>query len=251
MQERILYKKSPLKEVSFRLVFPTILSINSIVPMTFQDDIRGEYPFYQKNLEDGITIKFNGILKLDDNQKSQIHEFISSDKKGKVSLSSNFLKISTLSYDRWEDFREMVEKVVGIFEKNYKPSFYTKEELIYTNLIRRSKWNLEDKAWSELLQPQILGMMTAEKEKETRRYNSQIEYTSSEMGVTTKEEVKMVFVDKETKSSFLLNKYCYFANRIDCGKMINIADSLHDCTYGFIRHSVTDVLYQAMLPEVI
>ena len=49
--KRVRYEKSPLVEVIFQLRFPTILSINAVQPVEFQELIRKEFPFYEEGVE--------------------------------------------------------------------------------------------------------------------------------------------------------------------------------------------------------
>jgi uncharacterized protein (TIGR04255 family) len=49
--ERIVYRNNPLTEVVCQLRFPPILSIESELPVKFQDAIREMYPSFQEKVE--------------------------------------------------------------------------------------------------------------------------------------------------------------------------------------------------------
>lgn len=167
--ERIIYRKNPLEVVICQLRFPPILSIETEIPAKFQDLIRADYPLYNETTEFKINMpKESGdqipseILELKPTSTStRNYEFISEDNNWKVNLTRNFLAVSTLQYTRWEDFKR---HLIGPFEALiaiYSPAYFSRVGLRYKDVFKRSILGLDNTPWSELLQPYIIGIMTA------------------------------------------------------------------------------------------
>lgn len=164
---RIIYNKNPLTEVICQLSFPAILLIDSEVPALFQGKIQEEYPIYQE--AQGANLKLNfpqelaqvvgNTLSLKSGRAT--YQFISADKKWRVTLTRESFSVSTIEYKRWEDFKRHLEIAFAAFVEVYKPPFFTRVGLRYQDLIQRSKLGLENVGWSELLSPPIAGEFSA------------------------------------------------------------------------------------------
>jgi len=164
---RVIYQKNPLTEVICQLSFPAILRIDSEVPANFQGKIQKQYPIYQE--AQGANLKLNfpqelaqvvgNTLSLKSGRAT--YQFLSADKKWKVTLTRETLSVSTVEYKRWEDFKHHLEIAFTAFIEEYKPHFFTRIGLRYQDLIQRSKLGLDDISWSELLSPPIAGELSA------------------------------------------------------------------------------------------
>ena len=246
--KRVKYRKSPLLEVIFQLQFPTILAINSNQPVGFQEKIRNRYPFYQEILE-----QQNELLITSDGHSTAINQtknycFISKDHTYKINLTSSFIAISSVGYTQWEDFIEHIKYVVPLFEEEYMPTFYTRVGLRYIDAITRSKLGLSGQKWSDLIQPQILGIITPEIEDGIQSFVSSAEYKNSDGCSLTRTHIELVHVDNDPELSLLMD--CdYFTNIIiEKDAMLNIANRLHQYSSNFINNAITDILNEAMEP---
>ena len=150
--ERVIYERNPLIEVVCQLRFPPILKISHQEPVKFQEEIRSQYPLFETNKVNvppeilDITQNFNLSLPQDTS-----YNFKSEDKKWSLSITKDFIALTTSSYERYEQFKERLEAALSIFERIYEPSFYTRIGLRYRNLIIRSKLETQGKSWSELI----------------------------------------------------------------------------------------------------
>ena len=164
---RVIYQKNPLTEVICQLSFPAILLIDSEVPASFQGKIREEYPIYQE--VQGANLKLNfpqELAQVVGNSLSlksgrPTYQFLSADRKWRVTLTRESLSVSTVEYKRWEDFKRHLETAFAAFLEEYKPHFFTRIGLRYQDLIQRSELGLENVTWSELLSPPIAGELSA------------------------------------------------------------------------------------------
>lgn len=164
---RVIYQKNPLTEVICQLSFPAILRIDSEVPANFQGKIQEQYPIYQE--AQGANLKLNfpqelaqvvgNTLSLKSGRAT--YQFLSADKKWKITLTRETLSVSTVEYKRWEDFKHHLETAFNAFVEEYKPPFFTRVGLRYQDLIQRSTLGLDDVSWSELLSKPIAGELSA------------------------------------------------------------------------------------------
>lgn len=162
---RVLYEKNPLSSVISQLRFPPILRIDSELPAKFQESIRREYPnFSQKQLPDtklSLPAELSRILgeelSLGIHGGKQAYDFSSGDGVWQISLTRDFIALTTKNYIQWQDFRNRFTDILDVFEAEYAPAHYLRAGLRYQDLVKRTKLNLKDVPWSELLQPHIAG----------------------------------------------------------------------------------------------
>jgi uncharacterized protein (TIGR04255 family) len=162
---RFIYDKNPLVEVVCQLRFPRILKIDADAPAVFQEKIRREYPLFRENsvtdlklnLPPEIVKMSGGVFPSSMRTGKGAYDFISADEKWKVGLTSEFIALSTLKYERWEDFKSHLEKPLNALIEIYEPSFFSRIGLRYKDLIRREELGLGNSKWAELLEPHIAG----------------------------------------------------------------------------------------------
>ena len=249
--ERVKYKNSPLVEVVFQLRFPTILSINTNPPVEFQENIRENYPLFEEQLEEAGDVIVNPQLRVASLRKTGEHKnyaFISADNKIKINLTPSFIAISTMAYTQWEDYRKHIDFVVPIFESVYHPAFYTRVGLRYIDVITRSVFDLQDRNWTELIKPHILGMVTEEHEAGVKTYLSETEYETKEDRVLSKAHFEFVHVNDQAELSLLIDCDYYSVGMTKIEEMNNVAEKLHNASSQFIQTAITEKLHQAMQP---
>ena len=89
---RYAYGRSQLIEVICQLRFPTILSIDTREPADFQETVRAAFPRYQCQVE-----KLPGVNGAPARTVNN-HTFISEDGGYKLSLTKDFIALSTMRY---------------------------------------------------------------------------------------------------------------------------------------------------------
>ena len=115
---RYAYGKSQLIEVICQLRFPTILSIDTREPADFQETVRAAFPRYQCQVE-----KLPGVNGAPARTVNN-HTFISEDGGYKLSLTKDFIALSTMRYTHWEDFAARLDEPLGQFIKIYRPNCF-------------------------------------------------------------------------------------------------------------------------------
>ena len=168
-RERVIYAKNPLETVICQLRFPPILRIEAETPFQFQEKIRAEYPIVKERNLGTAGIPFPPeILKVFGEEMSwlktgkQAYEFHSDDEAWTVTLTKEYIALTSKRYTRWEEFKERLLIVVSALEEVYKPAQYTRIGLRYRDIVNRSKFNLKGVDWSELLQPHIAGELNSD-----------------------------------------------------------------------------------------
>ncbi len=158
---RVIYQKNPLVEVICQLRFPLLLRIDTEPPADFQEALREEYPKLKVEKSLGINISVQGNIP-SPGATGLKYEFASEedDPIWKVVLANNFLALTTKKYERWEEFRERLEKLIAILAEIYRPNFFTRIGLRYQDLIVRSELDLKDCSWTDLLKPHIAGLFS-------------------------------------------------------------------------------------------
>lgn len=246
--KRVKYRKSALREVIFQVRFPSILKIDAEIPSEFQEAVRQKYPLFTDRLNE-TTVNVNGqeqtII------KNHNYEFVSAKGKTKVNLTSSFLAVSALDYDRWEVFKLDCQAVYDVLLSVYRPSVTQRIGLRYKDLITRSNWNLQHLAWKDLINEHELGILAELPEKEVNRYAFDIEI-ASEDSVVEHRHFELVR-DQQTpkEKSFLIDCDYFIQGIIPCDLVFKSAESLHNHSSNFIRSIITDTLNTAMEPEEI
>jgi len=156
--ERVIYKRNPLVEVACQIRFPTILKISNQEPFEFQDKIRFKYPLYEVQESVSIPGVQNELLQLVQklglplNFQDTTYNFRAENLKWQISLNKDFIALATTEYERYESFKERFQEVLDIFEQVYQPSFYSRSDLKYQDLIIPSNLNLDkNKTWADLI----------------------------------------------------------------------------------------------------
>lgn len=249
--KRVHYGKSPLVEVIFQLRFPTILNINSNQPVDFQERIREKYPFFEEQVEEQGDILYNPQIKataLRKTSENKNYAFITEDNLTKINLTPSLIAISTRDYTQWEEFKKHIEFVIPVFEEIYKPSFYTRVGLRYIDVITKSILGLEEKPWTELMKPHVLGMITTDHEAGVKTYLSETEYVTEVDGVLSKAHFEFVHVNEQPEVSLLIDCDYYSLGITKADAMKPAAEKLHDASSQFIQTAITKELHEAMLP---
>ncbi len=245
--QRVRYEKSPLIEVIFQLRFPTILKIGANAPEDFQEEIREVYPYYEEAIESAGDIIFSNGRPTPISRQNKNYSFVSADENYKINLTPNFISLSTVNYTQWEDFRQQIKFAVEAFEKIYRPTFYSRVGLRYEDAITKSHLGLDDKKWSELIKPHVLGVMTEYREEGTQSFLSTAEFDNGD-DTRIKTHFELVHVNGASEISFLIDCDYFTLERTDKNNMMEVADKLHAKSTSFIRNAITDELHEAMGP---
>lgn len=251
--DRVIYEYNPLFEVVCQLTFPPILKISHQEPVEFQDEIRFQYPLFERTQPQippeiaKVVQQFN--LPLPNNSA---YIFKSEDQKWKLAVDKDFIALTTSAYERYEYFREKLEFAVTIFERIYKPSFYTRVGLRYRDLIVRSELQLESKKWSELITRRIASelydsdfsgsIQSINKSLVLKVDNGQVNFNH---GLVYVENTKA----NDEEEAYLLDADFYTERKIARDENVwNILDSFNKSARKLFRCSISETLHDALRP---
>ena len=251
--QRVTYSRNPLLEVICQLRFPKILRIETEVPVGFQEAIRAEYPTL--NTSRAIELPF-----LSNSQTSSppivmgqglTYEFLDKEGKWKLVLSSDFIALSTMSYEKWEDFKSRLSTAVDLLVKHYSPSHFTRVGLRYQDLIIRSELELLQHPWRSLLQPPILGVFMADNLPEQdfiealSVFACRLDYADAVLRV----RYGLARKDESEELGYLIDADFYTENITEINDATHALDRFNREAGNFFRWCITEELQQALQPK--
>lgn len=257
--KRVIYEKNPLVNVICQLRFPPILKIDSEIPAQFQDFIKEEYPIYeelteiQSEVPSRLSPQFpESIIKqLSKTVVNKNHGFTSIDGIWKINLTRTFLSISSSKYITWEDFSDRFKKPFEALVKIYQPPFFTRIGIRFIDIIDRSKLNLQDASWRDLLQPYFLGLLSSDIEKSIRSYENAYEIELENIESKVRIVTSFVHNMQNEEVCFQIDSDFYSPSRTSIEKTWEELNYLHERSSRLIRWVVTDKLHDAMIPNPI
>jgi len=247
------YGRSPLIETICQLKFPAILSIGSREPADFQEEIREDFPRYTRLNEQAAPKLVNPgtpQARFETPAPTVNHQFLSADNRWKINLANGFVALSTLSYPGWEEFARMLDKVAAAFIAVYRPAFFERIGLRYINGISRTVLGLEDRRWSELINPRYLGPLADPEVREESVPSHSEDFLMEVAGGTLK--LKAALADfkrgEEQEKRFLLDLDVSMKGNLELSYTAGTLSSLHLTAKRAFGGAVTDALHEAMAP---
>ena len=247
-----VYEKSQLIEVICQLRFPAILAIDARDPVDFQDTVRERFPRYHCQTEQTSGKEPQSIRN---------HSFISEDGAYKLSLTKNFIALSTMRYRGWENFAHTLDEPLGQFIRIYRPAYFERVGLRYVNGVSRKMLELEDRRWNDLFQPQYLSVLDDDgvDEGSVSKCSVDIERKLGEhlfvklhagpglvqRTLRTPEGLRPV---QEKEARFIFDQDLYAAGNIKLSAVTDTLDQLHEHADRLFSEAITDVLHNAMDP---
>jgi uncharacterized protein (TIGR04255 family) len=257
-EERCIYRNHQLGEVICQLRFPEILSIGASAPVAFQEAIRDEYPQYAAKM-DTPAPKLTGApghFTLENQPGSVNYHFISEDGTWRVNLTSKFISLACTQYTGWEEFALRLDKPLAAFIKTYKPAYFERIGLRYLNFISRSKLDLENVPFSELISPIYLGPLADDDVSEANSSRCSID---AEIGLRGGCRAKLHagpgFVKRNGQADqevrFIFDQDLFLPGKLPINLTTGALQTLHTQAFSIFRGAITDTLHDALAPESI
>lgn len=252
---RVIYGKNPLEEVICQLKYPTILRIDKEIPADFQEAIRGEYPIFAEPQEAGISASlpqevakiFGPELAL--GTQHRLYRFSTEDEQWSVTLTKDFIALSTRSYRQWEEFKQRLEQAVRVFVDQYQPHAYSRIGLRYRDVIHRSKLGLKDVPWAELLSPYIAGALAA------TYLAPSISHVARQLRMALNPESNQVLlrhgsaIDKQTNEpAYVIDADFFTEQKTEINDALRVLDYFNREAGRLFRWCIEDRLHDAMEP---
>lgn len=255
--ERLQYARSPLVEVICQLRFPTILSIGANEPAAFQEAVRKDFPRYAARQEQvpPKVVKKGNATALEPQKPITNYHFVSEDGRWKLNLTQNFIALSTLSYQRWEDFAARLDQPLAQFIQIYQPAFFERLGLRYVNAISRQRLGLEDQLWDDLIRDHYVGILGQPDVEETEITKCSLDVETPLVGgYRMKVHAGPGLIgggktDKEVK--FILDSDFSASGQLTADSVPAKLEDMHRFALCLFRGAITDELHQAMGPTLL
>ncbi len=254
--KRVIYDINPIHEAILQVKFPPILAINVSEPAEFQERIREVFPIYRAEVttHQDITlspVKGEMISSVNERRKLKNHMFISKDGHNKINLTQDFISLSTVNYIRWEYFIDLFRPVLLAFNEIFKPSFYTRIGLRYTDVLSREKLNLTDKPWSSLIDDKYLGAFALKDENYVLANESLFSWRLDDGISILQVHTGLAKTVPNEKEKFVIDSDVYRLENMDTEQFDPIISYLHNQSGRFSTSTMKDELKSAMHPEEI
>ncbi len=251
--DRCQYARSPLVEVICQLRFPTILSIGAKDPAEFQEAVRRDFPRYAARQEQlPPKLKPGPTPTLEQQKPVTNYNFVSADGAWKLNLTQDFIALSTLRYQRWEDFATRLDKPLAQFIQIYQPAFFQRIGLRYVNAVSRQRLGLTGLLWDDLIQSPYLGILGEPDVDETDVTKCSVDVESPLAGGC---RMKLHAgpgllgggkTDKEVK--FIFDQDLSAAGNLPADSVPARLEDLHQYAVRLFRGAITQELHNAMGP---
>jgi uncharacterized protein (TIGR04255 family) len=158
--DRVRYTKNPLQDVTGQVRFPPLLGLDDSLASKMQAALAKDFPIVQTGepLQVAIAIGNKPTMAAPPSGKAPlIYQFLSLDQQERVALARDSVTFTQTKYERWETFREKLERVLELTAEIYQPSTVMRVGLRYRDLIDRDVLSINDASWRDLLAPFVLG----------------------------------------------------------------------------------------------
>jgi len=251
---RVIYKRNPLSEVICQVRFPPILRVEAEPPAAFQERVRAGYPLFRELQPDlpagNVPPEIASIVKamLPNRARTTAYEFASEDGAWSITLSRDSLALKTTTYRRWEEFHEHLERPFAGLNELYRPAFFSRVGLRYVDVIQRSKLELKDRPWSELLKPHIAG------EFAVPELSGQIEHGARQLRVKLAGEGSVMIrhgiaIEQSTNEQcFIIDSDFFVERRLEPQHALGLLNDFNRKSGHLFRWCIQDALHRAMEP---
>ncbi len=258
-QPRTHFDHPQLREVICQLRFPAILSIDTQEPAVFQEAIRREFPRYTRK-QDRIAPKVTlvgGAPQVANQPPVTNHTFVSQDNRWKLNLTRDFISLSTLAYNGWEEFGRRLDLPLAQFIRIYSPSFFHRLGLRYVNIFSRRDLGLEDEPFRELFNDPYLGILSQEDVQETATAKCSVDFdTALDSSCRAKVhagpglvKTNAPNVPQDTEVKFVLDMDLFMSGELAPAYAAGALETLHAHSTRLFLGAITDKLYQALEPR--
>jgi len=249
--QRVVFGRNPLVEVICQLRFPTILDIGSRAPAEFQEDIRAEYPLYERDADEGIPAEIAQVLSrlpAGRPEEDATHKFVSADSKRVVSLNRGFVAVATTDYDRWELFKAEINRAKIALEQRYHPAFYSRIGLRYRDVIDRMQLGMGSVSWSDLVRSDVAGVLGSEIQERVIRQRTETVVRLADVVPGGQALLRHGLADGESGQVYLIDADFSTEERNSSDDVFGVLDEFNRLAGDLFRWAITPRLHNALDP---
>jgi uncharacterized protein (TIGR04255 family) len=234
-----------------------MLRIETEVPSAFQQKLLPDYINLTEHQELVLDVQMGGNPDTGRDEVKQPttpvvknYEFATDDYKWKINLTRNFLSLSTNNYHSWEECKAKFAAALNAFVGVYNPIVFTRIGLRYVDLIIRSKLNLNDTDWTELIGQQLLGVLASEDiKKSIKTYQSTFVLELGKGEGVVRVATGIVKLTETGENCFLIDSDYSDARKKKAEEIIPKLDYFHSKAFGLFQWCITEKLHTSMGPQ--
>ena len=251
MYEETCYKEPFLKEVIFRIDFPSpIESLERTVPKDLLKEISNRFPISEPRKAHTQEFQFSGSsLQAKTNEVTQ-WVYFGKEREKSLILDSAALIISIKEYITYEEFVDDTKHILEVFFKVFNEISAARIGLRYVNLIDLNE--PDPFSWKDYINEEILGIIDFHVEKQflTRVFHI-VEYNFD--GLAVKYQFGIANPDYPAhikRKQFVLDIDAYSHGSFDYGEVLTVIDDAHSKVQDIFEKSITDKLRAKMKPII-
>lgn len=239
--ERVLFRKSPLRQVICQLRFPPVLSIAQEVPIALQEALRDEYPMFAEQPEVTIGLRPSSFAPVA-GASTRAWRFSDAEENWSVALAATFLAMDTSRSEHFEDFRRRFRRVWERAFDIHRVPFLTRVGLRYLNVLEKPS-DADPRTYGpERITPALVG------------------YLSSELAgggiLSSRQEIHLpeagfrvaIRCGLDEEGNLLLDMDAFCQERTEVIAVDTLLARFNDSSYRLFRWCVTSKLFQEMGP---
>lgn len=245
--QRFVYDKTTLREVICQLRFTPILKISTEPPADFQEEIRNVFPLFSEKSPIEIEGMPDFMRQAIPQTFPKAYNFTSEDGLTTISLTQDYIALSTQNYLRFENFLEKMNLTLNAIHKTYNPSFFVRTGLRYIDIIKRSSLDLLDFHWSDLLNQNIAGELAGDLSECVIGSKSNNLYKFCDFKLRCQHGI--IKMKGEEEECYTLDNDFFTEDRKTKGEIIDILKCFIGSERRFLRYAISERLHNAMEPR--
>jgi uncharacterized protein (TIGR04255 family) len=262
--ERVLYAHNPLAEVVCQLRFDRISELEAGEPVGFQSHFPySQYPARTIEHPVGIAFRTGDTGPVNISQPSpprKVFSMASDDASWRISLCSDFVSLTCMHYESWDDFLPRILDVVAQFTKCYPDASPKRLGLRYKDVIEREPLGLGDAPWHELVKPFLLGPLAPGALSDESAHEDEIAANVFQQSILPLEDCLLLLQGSFLRShdgsrkAFLIDADFYLEGA-PCEALLagpeafrHSLDKLHNNAGALFRRCITERLHHALGP---
>ncbi|WP_169735667.1 TIGR04255 family protein [Microvirgula aerodenitrificans] len=249
--DRVIYQKNPLVEVVCQLSVHPQLRVETELPTDFQSHLKEKYPILHEGTASLTTIDSSQAAASGSQLSQQIfkfYDFFSKDGTWKVSLSKDFIALTTTKYQNWEDFSSRLQEVLTIYNEIYDPRIFKRVGLRYKDVIQRSTIDLVDTPWHEIIASSIAGPFADDGFSKAKHYSSSFLLPLKDTFGSVLVQYGIVEYATTAEECFLIDADYFIEQDVEYHVAITTLTSFNKKAGSLFRHCITDKLHRALDP---
>ncbi len=238
-----------------QLRYPPVLRIETELPARFQEAIRAHYPVLTQLAPINPAMGFpsdmlNLVKSMLPVSLSRTYEFASEDAIWKVTLSKESLAMECKGgYTTWEDFMGRFNGPIEALRGEYTPAFFDRIGLRYVDVVRRSRLNLQNVPWRNLLNANIAGELASPIAEDVLEGTHVLIVRLNSQGDRVRMHHGLVQMQNPDEVSYLIDNDFFSEQRTESGNAAIKLDELHRESGNCFRWCITGTLHDAMEPQ--